>query len=221
MKIALALVLALFSSLSFAKFDCEPKTSYNANARGSKLVSVKNDNGTADAFWCPIFDAPSGTTVYRTQYHIVLNQYKDLAYSVDAFRRIMNAPSFLEAFNDETTAKQIIPKPGIEKYNYDTLRYLACVKLVTPPIDVPVNPPAGFCGVVPILPIDTFKTPASGSFSLFTYNAGKLTGLVYGRKAAANALCNCFIAQAITGAKTYCALQTGSPIEVTECVKVP
>ena len=61
-------------------------------------------------------------------------------------------------------------------------------------------------------------TPAAGTFTLYTTAAGRLTGIVSGRKAPAGAACDCSI-QVPSGSSTYCALANAAATEVTLCRK--
>jgi hypothetical protein len=70
------------------------------------------------------------------------------------------------------------------------------------------------------VPTTVYRTPAAGTFTLYTVSAGKLSGIVSGRKATANALCNCNAAKVVSGTSTYCALDAGPAAEATLCKAV-
>jgi hypothetical protein len=70
------------------------------------------------------------------------------------------------------------------------------------------------------VPTTVYRTPAAGTFTLYTVSAGKLSGIVSGRKATANALCNCNAAKVVSGTSTYCTLDAGPATEATLCKAV-
>ena len=66
----------------------------------------------------------------------------------------------------------------------------------------------------------TYQTPNLGTFTLYTTAGGALTNVVSGRKASANALCDC-TAKVAVGSATYCPLSGVAPADVTLCRKTP
>ena len=75
--------------------------------------------------------------------------------------------------------------------------------------------------VAPPVPTpDIFRTPVIGTFTLYMAANGTLTGLLTGRKASPNALCDC-TAKVAVGSASYCPLAGGNPAEVTLCRKAP
>lgn len=65
---------------------------------------------------------------------------------------------------------------------------------------------------------DVWRTPASGAFTLYATVNGVRTAAISGRKATANATCNCASKIAV-GTSTYCPLAGASVNEVTLCQK--
>ena len=80
-----------------------------------------------------------------------------------------------------------------------------------PPASAPPAPP----------PTGQWRTPAAGTGTIYTTAAGKLAGLVAGRKAPPNALCDCTAAKVAVGTSSYCALTGGPASEVTLCKAAP
>lgn len=69
------------------------------------------------------------------------------------------------------------------------------------------------------LPVVSYRTPATGTFTLYTAANGKLTGVISGRKATAGATCDC-TTPVMSGGAMYCPLAGAPTNEVTYCVKV-
>lgn len=68
-------------------------------------------------------------------------------------------------------------------------------------------------------PTLVWKTPASGTYTLYVAAAGALKSIVAGRKATANAACDC-TAKVMSGTSTYCPLVGAAPTEVTLCKQI-
>jgi hypothetical protein len=78
-------------------------------------------------------------------------------------------------------------------------------------VDHPPPPPDG----------PVYRTPASGTFRLYTVTAsGTLGASISGRTAQPNQLCDCTLASVAVGSSRYCALSGGVRTEATYCVKV-
>jgi hypothetical protein len=72
----------------------------------------------------------------------------------------------------------------------------------------------------PILPPtpDVWKTPLTGTFTLYLVSSGKIVAVISSRKAPAGATCDC-TKPIVSGTATFCPLQ-GAPVnEVTLCKK--
>lgn len=80
-------------------------------------------------------------------------------------------------------------------------------------------PPAPPASAPPAGP-STWRTPAAGTFTLYTAAGGKLLATVPGRKAPANTLCNCTANKVVGLSATYCAIDGGAAAEVTLCREV-
>jgi hypothetical protein len=63
-----------------------------------------------------------------------------------------------------------------------------------------------------------WRTPASGTFTVYSVKGGALQSVVPGKKAPASAPCDCTSPVAV-GSSTYCPLVGGNLVEVTLCQK--
>lgn len=64
-----------------------------------------------------------------------------------------------------------------------------------------------------------WRTPATGTYTLYTAANGKLTQIIAGRKATPNALCDGTAAPIASGTSTYLPLAGAAPSEFTLCKK--
>ena len=231
---AAVVLLSLLAQSARADYICLPKMATTQIVAGvatpplqlgSTTVQVETPAAEAEAWWC-LEGAltPSGKRSYAP--HIRWNLKKNAGHPdlAGVFRRVMVAPDLLAAVNGEMHAASIAVIAGTQDaYERDLVIYTACQALAKPPYLVPIDPlPANWCGSAPVPPgasTEIWRTPASGSLTLFNYSAGKLTGVISGRKAVPNALCSCTVAKAVVGAKTYCAQAVGPANEATECLK--
>lgn len=213
----LFLLLCFFATYTdAAPFVCMPATSLSPYAEGSKIISVVTAAGKADGYWCPTGD-PKGSQFVRQEL-IVLNKYA--ASPNDVIRRVIFAADFVTAINTELSLA-IVPAPNsTDEFEYKTLQYNLCQAMITKPYAVNMNdPPAGYCGTPPVLPVASYVTPSSGvSYTIYKTVNGKISSIVSGKKSTAGAACDCSN-QIISGTTTYCALVGGINGEVTQCVK--
>lgn len=231
-----ALFLCLFAGLANAADEnwiCVPNmTSTQALALlsappvalGSVSVQVETPAAEAEAWWClePAL-SPAGKRLYRPQYRWNLKENSGHSDLAGAFRRIAAAPDLLAGVNGERRAASIAVTPGSQKaYERALVLRAACLALAKPPYLVPIDPlPANWCGADPVPPgqvADVWRTPASGTFTIYTVAGGKLAAVVPGKKAAANATCNCTI-KVVSGSSTYCPIAAAPPTEFTLCRK--
>lgn len=228
--VAIALLLA--SGFARADYPCIADTPLTRLAGpteiiGSVPVEVATAAGEATGWWC--LDAvtattPPGKVTFSRWYQYSLAKHRGHPDLRGAMKRVLAAPNLLAAVNGEMRAGSIAAPAGSQdEYEIKVLLRNACIALTTPPYSVPIDPPpAGVCGAAPV-PAgqsgDVYRTPASGAFTLFTHASGRLAGVISGRRATANALCNCSAARATSGSTVYCALASGAATEVTTCVK--
>lgn len=226
----LLLALALSTAARASDYVCLAKTAATPLASGSaRVVVAKPGIGESSAWWC--LDATTATTpankvTYTPQYFTVLDKYKAHPDLAGAFGRVWAAAAPLDAFNTEVRVGSIAVATGSkDEYEFRSLRYSACLALATPPYLVPIDPlPANWCGAAPLPPgpaADVWRTPASGTFALYTVLAGKLAAKIVGRTATANALGDCSRTKVMSGSSTYCALAAGPLDEATLMRKVP
>lgn len=81
------------------------------------------------------------------------------------------------------------------------------------PADTVITPPPG-----PKPP--QWVTPATGSFTLYKLVGGKLSSVISGRKAPANAACDCSVTSITVAGSAICPLAAGPADEGTMCKKV-
>jgi hypothetical protein len=73
---------------------------------------------------------------------------------------------------------------------------------------------------MPVVDPQIYKTPTTGTLTLYTVANGVRSGIVAGRKAPAGAACDCNASKLAVGTLTYCALPApASNSEVTLCQK--
>lgn len=227
-SLAAVLMLAVLTQPARADYPCvadTPLTRLVAAPQdiGSRPIDVSTTAGEATGWWCldPITAAtPPGKVTFSRWYHHALNEHRGHPDLRGAFKRVMASANFLEAVNGEMRAGSIAVAAGSQKdYEIKVLRRNACIALNTPPYLVPIDPPPeGACGPAPVPPgqvPDVYRTPTTGSIPIYTYAAGRLTGVTV-RKAPNGAPCNCTIT-ATSGTKKLCSI--GLPNEVAECVK--
>lgn len=215
----LAIVLVLLCAQVQAQV-CAPSSATWAPAaqRGAELMEGRDNTIQGDwrALWCPV---GSGWTL-RT--HAVLDRYKTLDASTVAKMAvaIMSAPDPIAALNAAVTTRTVIPPAGTkDRFDWESLLYTACQQGVAlPPAGVTV---VGDCKPPTPIQTEVWRTPATGAFTLFTSNGTRLTGLVSGRKATANAKCNAAAPPIVVNGVTYLPLDGGPLTEVTVCVKAP
>jgi hypothetical protein len=224
-----ALAWQAHAAVPWAGYACLPKTAITSLATGSPRITKKNTAGTVDAWWCK--EAVSSSTTpgkdsYKLERHVVLNKYRTKLDPLDLLDRVWAASAPVATANAEVLAAQVIPVPGsLEEFDYATLRRLGCLAAATPPYLVPIDPlPADYCGAEPVPPgaqPEVWRTPAAGTFALYTVVAGKLAAKVAGRIATANALGDCTRTKVMSGSSVYCPLATGAVDEATLMRKVP
>lgn len=119
-----------------------------------------------------------------------------------------NPPDFnCDAFNGE----QIIHQGSV--------RAAACLELLgLLERDKPAYTPPPSASAPP--PTLVWKTPPTGTFTLYIAAGGALKSIVSGRKATASAACDC-TAKVMSGTSTYCPLIGAAATEVTLCKQVP
>lgn len=208
---------------------CEPKTAMNPAAVGSAASSASSPTGDWMAMWCPTgkVDANNKPT-WSIASTAVLAKYRGLAAaSPSTVLSVVTAADPLAALNTLIDTGRILPAPGSQdEYEWKMLFYRACQAAALPPyFGAPIDPlPANYCGnppVPPAPPVDIYK--AFGSLTLYTQANGRLTSVINGRKAPANAECGCSVVKIPAAAANlfYCPLATGPVTEVTQCKKVP
>ena len=202
---AIVLTLAALTASSTAKaFDCAPK---NWGGSGSIEHTDSSDPaGTYIAWACPA-KLPDGSAGYSTHYLIALK-----GVPVDANATLAAVPqsgTVLDTLNAVVAAAQVPPTAGQQAIDYQRLHTFASA-YVANVLAAQVVPSA-----VPV-----YRTPASGTLTVYSASGGRLTGLVAGVKAAANSLCDCAATKAVSGASTYCAWAGSAPSQVTLCLKV-
>ena len=227
MRALLFALLTLFCQLSQAQV-CLPKAEWlPVDKIGGKLMQgvVPPIKGEWAALWCPTgtFNGGTGAT-WRLQTFAVLDKYRTLngAALTAALATILDAPDPVVALESMLRTGRIVPPAGSQdRFDWETLLYAACQQgssvppfagavvtgTCTPPTPIPA-------------PVETWRTPAAGTFTLYTLRNGALGGIIAGRKATANAACDCAAGKATSGTSTYCSLSGGPPTEVTLCKKV-
>lgn len=66
---------------------------------------------------------------------------------------------------------------------------------------------------------EIFRTPLTGTFTVYSVNAGKLSGVVAGVKALPNELCDCVVNSVFSGTSRFCTTPSIQSTRVTYCVK--
>lgn len=227
-----ALFFCLAGHAQAADYPCMPDTPLMrmtgaGEIIGSKPIELSTPAGEITGWWCmdPITaTTPPGKVTFSRWYQWSLNRYRGHPDLRAAFKRVMAAQDLLAAVNGEMRAGSIPVAPGSQdEYEVKVLIRNACIALTTPPYLVPIDePPAGVCGAAPVPPgpvAETWRTPGTGTFTLYTVAAGKLAAIVAGKKAAANAVCNC-TTKVASGSSTYCPIAAAPPTEFTLCRKV-
>lgn len=236
--LALIFASSAVSAATFTDYLCLPKTASTQLAvvvtpippfkLGSNLVQVETPAAQAEAWWClepSSVTTPPGKITYRPQYRWNLKKYANHPDLASVFRRIMAAPDLLEAVNGEMRVASLSVTEGTQDaYQRDLVLYTACQALAKPPYLVPIDPlPANWCGTAPVQPgvlPDVYKTPAAGTYTLYTVANGKLASIIAGRKATANATCNSSVPAVMSGTSIYLPLAGGPLTEYTLCKKV-
>lgn len=224
------LVFVLFSWICSPAFalSCLPQSPWiPIELSGGKLMQgvLPNIRGEWHAVWCRTGTFNGGTgEVWSLQVHAVLEKYRtlDAAAVIAAGRSIIEAPDPLGALDAMLTSGRVVPPAGTQdRFDWESLLFAGCKQGVALP------PVAGMIVTdrcVPPTPIpaqvETWRTPASGTFTIYSSKNGALSGIIAGRKATANALCDCSAGKAMSGSSTYCALSGAAPAEVTLCKKV-
>jgi hypothetical protein len=231
-KLLLALLLFLAPALAgaqqwvFSPFRCIPKTALTPLAAGSWYDKYSNANGSCYWWWCEI-EETSGTPPVTAkngyiQRHCFLKEYAEVGDFWPAAEAVAKATDVLGALNSVTAAGLKPPKDAIEAYRLASLRHEACLDAVAKPLPWPFTlrpDPCGAAPTPPTPPVTVWKTPAVGG-TIYTYAAGRLSGITSRKAPSSGALCNCDVSKAVVGPTTYCALASGPPNEVTACVKV-
>jgi hypothetical protein len=219
----------LFSGAARAAKPCFPESPWmpiNAIGKGYMEGADSRFGGTWRSVWCPTgqIDPATGMVVWTLYSHAVLDKYRTVSMTLvwEMGRMMVAAPDPLAELASAIKAREFIPPVGSsDRFNWESLLYAACLE------NVRVNP-AGLLNVtnnckVPapvVVPVDVWRTPASGTFTLYTVKNGALSGIIAGRKATANATCDCAAGKATSGTSTYCALPGAPATEVTLCKKV-
>lgn len=231
MRFVLSFVLALWAQLASAQVAsapwCLPASPWvPIELSGGQLMQgiVPPIKGEWHAVWCRTGTFNGGTgEVWRLKTHAVLDKYRTVngAALVAAARSILEAPDPLGALDAMLTAGRIVPPVGSQdRFEWETLLYAACQQgTALPPL--PGATVTGTCTPpTPISPpVETWRTPAAGTFTIYTLKNGALGGIIAGRKATANAACDCASGKATSGTSTYCSLSGGPAAEVTLCKK--
>lgn len=220
MKRLLAFIVLMLCASVQAQM-CAPSSATWAPAaqRGAELMEGRDNTIQGDwrALWCP---AGAGSWQLRT--HAVLDRYKTLDASTVAKMAvtIMGSPDPIAALNAAVSDRTVVPPVGTkDRFDWESLLYAACLQGVAlPPQGVVVT---GTCKPPVPIQVEVWRTPATGSFTLFTSNGTRLTGLVSGRKATANAKCNAAAPPITVNGAVYLPLDGGPLTEVTVCVKAP
>lgn len=66
---------------------------------------------------------------------------------------------------------------------------------------------------------DVYKTPPTGTFTVYTATGGKLSGIVNGVKALPNEICDCVANSVLSGTSRFCTTPSIQSSRVTYCVK--
>ena len=227
MRAIVSLFLALICSSASAQV-CLPASPWiPIELSGGKVMQgiVPPIKGEWHAVWCPtgVFNGTAGE-IWKLRTHAVLDKYRthDASAIVAAGRAIIESPDPLGALDAMLTAGRIVPPAGSQdRFDWETLLFAACTQGAA----LPPFPGAAVTGTctppTPIpVPVDTWRTPSSGTFTLYTVKNGALSGIIAGRKATANAACDCAAGKATSGTSTYCSLSGGPATEVTLCKKV-
>jgi len=200
---------------------------------GSKYLFFETDKVEGRVGWCPT-DPPAGAPAGLIYWRPIIWQWCLKTKCVPLFNpmtvvdRIRSAASKVdEAFVLSTILSVPLVKGSADETDFKIWWARACKALITPPYTLTPQPftagyvfPTGYCPAEPSgPPVVTWRTPATGNLTIFTYAAGRLVG-VTARKALPNNPCNCDVAKAVVGPTTYCALSSGPPTEVAVCVKV-
>jgi len=232
MRLVLSFLLALWAQVASAQVAsapwCLPASPWvPIELSGGQLMQgiVPPIKGEWHAVWCRTgtFNGGPGE-VWRLKTHAVLDKYRTVngAALVAAARSILEAPDPLAALDAMLTTGRIVPPAGSQdRFDWETLLFAACTQGVALP-PFPGSVVTGTCTPpTPISPqVETWRTPSSGTFTLYTVKNGSLSGIIAARKATANALCDCSAGKATSGSSTYCALSGAAPAEVTLCKKV-
>ena len=239
MRRALIFVALVLCSSNALAWECVAKIPPFTNALPAEIVGsaasvASSPAGENNSWWCIDKKAPAvaGKVQYKIEHLTVLKEFQKSIDPLLALKQAAAAATTadpLAAINALMLSGQTLPTAGTQKsYDYNTLRWMGCTVLATQPYVVPVDPlPANYCGEKPTLPQaspDLYRTPATGSLTLYNAPAEKLASIVFGKKAPPNAECACDIKSILGGGTVkYCPLRAGPTTEVTSCtlVKVP
>lgn len=226
----LALVCGLiFTGAARASQPCFPDSPWmpaNVIGKGYMEGADSRFGGTWRSVWCSSgqIDPATGLVVWTLYSHAVLDKYRTVSMTIawEMGRMMIAAPDPLAELSAAIKAREFIPPPGsVDRFNWESLLYAACQE------NARVNPAqlqnlvANCRPPTPVVtPVDVWRTPASGTFTLYGLKNGALSGIIAGRKATANAVCDCAAGKATSGTSTYCSLSGGPATEVTLCKKV-
>lgn len=227
MRALVSLFLALICGPAAAQL-CLPASPWiPIELSGGKLMQgvLPNIRGEWHAAWCRtgVFNGTAGE-IWKLRTHAVLDKYRthDAAAIVAAGRSIIESPDPIRALDEMLKAGRIVPPAGTQdRFDWESLLFAACTQGAA----LPPFPGAAVTGTctppTPISPqAETWRTPPSGTFTLYIVKNGALSGIIAGRKATPSALCDCVAGKATSGTSTYCALSGAAPSEVTLCKKV-
>lgn len=172
---------------------------------------VRPDGRTVtEGFSCPFTVGECGIGAFSSRMAGVMAAADRPAAAASAW-----ASAFTYTCNAEIRAeasdrgRMCAERKAIQDANYAT--WTAGLVQPTPPTPPASAPPAG---------PSTWRTPMTGTFTLYTTANGALGATVPLRKATANALCNCNTNKVVRLTTTYCALDVGAAAEVTLCREV-
>lgn len=228
MRYLIAILAICASQGAFAQAKaCLPKSPWvPINLSGDQLMEGRDNTIKGDwaAIWCRsgTFDPVTGGEVWVLYTHAVLDKYRTVnsAALMDMAQSIIAADDPLGALNAALTAGRYVPPVGSQdRFDWETLLYTACTQGVALP-PLPKMTVKNTCKApTPITgtPVEVWKTPPAGTFTVYLLNGTKLGSAVPGVKALPNEVCSTTCA--LSGTSKFCSTPSIGPNRITYCVK--